>query len=94
MPGARREGQELPTTQPVPSIETMRTTTRQTTSRRTRRRPIHLASPRTGRSAEQRVRDEGGPQDVAFYRCGCGCAFDGAVSTHVACPHCGTEQAW
>jgi len=73
----------------------MRTTARQTSPRRTRRRASHTASPRTAaRSAEQRVRDEGGPQDVAFYRCGCGCAFDGAVSTHVACPHCGTEQAW
>ncbi len=74
----------------------MRTTTRQTTSRRTRRRSIHTPSTArsAGRSAEQRVRDEGGPQDVAFYRCACGCAFDDAVSTHVACPHCGTEQAW
>ncbi len=73
----------------------MRTTSRQPTARRAARRVIHAAPRPSGRtSAEQRVRDAGGPQDVALYRCSCGCAFDGAVSTHVACPHCGADQAW
>lgn len=72
----------------------MRTATSQTKSRRAVRRPSHVAPRTASRSPEQRVRDEGGPQDLALYRCGCGCAFDDAVSTQVACPHCGTDQAW
>lgn len=73
----------------------MRTTARQTTTRRTTRRESHPAPrPAAGPTAEQRVRAEGGPRDIALYRCDCGCAFDGAVSTHVACPQCGGEQAW
>ena len=73
----------------------MRTTTRQTKPRRAERRSAHTARRPAGRpSAEQRVRDEGGPQDVALYRCACGCAFDDAVSTQVACPRCGAEQDW
>lgn len=60
-----------------------------------RRKPGRPA-PRRGadRTCEDRVRDAGGPQDLAFYRCGCGYAFSGDVSTHVSCPSCGTEQAW
>ena len=34
------------------------------------------------------------PQDSAVYRCACGHEFACNVSTHVACPRCGTEQAW
>lgn len=73
----------------------MRITTRQPTSRRAVRRPAR-AVPRAAAhpTAEQRVRDEGGPRDTALYRCTCGCAFDDAVSTRVACPRCGAEQAW
>ena len=71
------------------------TTSAPTKLRRTARRSSHAATRSAGRpTAEQRVRAEGGPQDNAFYRCGCGCAFDSAVSTHVACPHCGADQAW
>ncbi len=44
--------------------------------------------------AERRTRAAGGPQDQAHYRCGCGHAFAGKVSTHVACPRCGSDQAW
>ena len=66
-----------------------------TKRRRSVRRSSHAAPRSAGRpTAEQRVRAEGGPQDVAYYRCGCGCAVDGAVATHVACPHCGADQAW
>jgi hypothetical protein len=43
---------------------------------------------------EDRVRASGGPEDHALYRCACGFAFEAAVSTTVACPHCGTGQAW
>lgn len=43
---------------------------------------------------EQRARAAGGPQDHALYACHCGLLFAGAVSTHVACPECGADQAW
>ncbi len=73
----------------------MRTPTRQSKPRRAVRRTAHDAPRRGGRpTAEERVRAEGGPRDIALYSCACGCAFDGAVSTHVACPQCGGEQAW
>ena len=72
----------------------MRTTTRQTKTRRGDRRPAHIASRPARQTAESRVRAEGGPQDTALYRCACGCSFDDAVSTHVACPQCGGDQAW
>ena len=66
--------------------------------RRTDRRPTHTARRAPAAparpTAEQRVRAEGGPQDSAHYRCGCGNAFAGAVSTHVACPRCGADQDW
>lgn len=44
--------------------------------------------------AERRARESGGPIDNAQYTCGCGMVFQAAVSTSVACPHCGTGQAW
>ena len=43
---------------------------------------------------ERRVRESGGPDDRAHYSCSCGFAFDAPVSTSVACPHCGSGQAW
>jgi hypothetical protein len=43
---------------------------------------------------ERRARESGGPIDNAQYNCSCGLVFDAAVSTSVACPHCGTDQAW
>jgi hypothetical protein len=43
---------------------------------------------------ERRLRQSGGPHDHATYACTCGYVFDAAVSTSVACPHCGTGQAW
>lgn len=43
---------------------------------------------------EARVRDAGGPEDRAQYTCSCGLVFTAEVSTSVACPHCGGEQAW
>lgn len=43
---------------------------------------------------ERRLRNEGGPEDLAVYQCGCGCVFEARVSTSVACPHCAAGQAW
>lgn len=43
---------------------------------------------------EARVREAGGPEDRAHYTCSCGLVFEASVSTSVACPHCGTGQAW
>jgi hypothetical protein len=44
--------------------------------------------------AARRVREAGGPTDLASYACQCGYLFTAAVSTTVGCPHCGTAQAW
>jgi predicted Zn-ribbon and HTH transcriptional regulator len=44
--------------------------------------------------AVQRVREAGGPVDQASYICSCGYVFVAPVSTTVACPHCGSSQAW
>lgn len=43
---------------------------------------------------QARERAAGGPQDLAAYRCGCGCVFEAPVSTDVDCPNCGGAQAW
>jgi hypothetical protein len=45
-------------------------------------------------AAAQRVRESGGPTDLACYACQCGYVFAAAVSTTVECPHCGASQAW
>jgi hypothetical protein len=42
----------------------------------------------------ERVREAGGPLDMASYVCGCGYVFSAAVSTTVTCPHCHADQAW
>jgi hypothetical protein len=55
--------------------------------------PPHLASVPPDVAAE-RVRESGGPTDLACYACQCGYVFAAAVSTTVACPNCGTPQAW
>ncbi len=44
--------------------------------------------------AVERVRAAGGPLDEASYSCQCGYLFAAPVTTTVACPHCGTSQAW
>jgi hypothetical protein len=56
--------------------------------------PVPAAAPTTRDSAAGRVREAGGPVDHASYVCSCGFAFAASVSTSVACPHCGAEQAW
>lgn len=45
-------------------------------------------------SDERRLRESGGPRDRATYTCACGYVFEADVTTSVACPHCGTSQAW
>jgi rubrerythrin len=56
-------------------------------------KPVPPAEPAAVR-ASRRVRESGGPEDRAFYTCSCGYAFEADVTTSVACPHCGTTQAW
>ncbi len=66
-------------------------------SRRVRRaaEPAAVASPAAERDpAVERARMAGGPLDTAVYTCGCGYLFSAPVSTTVACPHCGCDQAW
>ncbi|MEA2246402.1 MAG: hypothetical protein QOH46_931 [Solirubrobacteraceae bacterium] len=43
---------------------------------------------------ERRLRASGGPHDRAQYSCGCGFVWWTDVSASVACPHCGSSQAW
>jgi rubrerythrin len=43
---------------------------------------------------ERRLRESGGPHDRAMYTCSCGYVFEADVTTSVACPNCGTAQAW
>jgi hypothetical protein len=58
---------------------------------RARRREMSRVASTT---VTQLAKRAGGPQDRAFYHCGCGMAFTATVTTTVGCPHCGTEQAW
>jgi hypothetical protein len=44
--------------------------------------------------AERRHRASVAPEDRAHYSCSCGFQFQAPVTTSVACPHCGTSQAW
>ncbi|QEC47998.1 hypothetical protein FSW04_10740 [Baekduia soli] len=44
--------------------------------------------------AERRHRASVAPEDHALYACACGFQFQASVSTSVACPHCGSGQAW
>ncbi|HEY5045333.1 MAG TPA: hypothetical protein VII53_05705 [Solirubrobacteraceae bacterium] len=60
--------------------------------RRTVEPEISVHSPRD--IAVERVRAAGGPLDRASYSCECGYVFAAPVSTTVACPHCGADQAW
>jgi hypothetical protein len=79
----------------------MRPTLLQSIATRTRKR-APLSSRRARMRDEQpsadlavrRARDAGGPVDCASYSCPCGFTFTATVSTTVACPHCGTAQAW
>jgi hypothetical protein len=48
----------------------------------------------TNLAAERRHRASVAPEDQALYSCSCGYVFQASVSTSVACPQCGTCQAW
>ena len=70
-------------------------------ARRPRPRPARPATPPPPAPSapdpladERRARRSGGPIDRAHYGCACGYAFQADVCTTVACPHCGTQQAW
>lgn len=92
---------------PTMRVRPLKRTQEPTTPRRTARRP-HVApapapaaeapaaesTPDRDLSAERRWKAAGGPEDVAWYRCGCGFQFEADVSTSVDCPHCGGAQAW
>ena len=68
--------------------------TRPARSPRPARAPVEPVTAQRTRTGEDRVREAGGPQDTALYRCSCGKSFAGDVSTSVSCPGCGTSQAW
>jgi hypothetical protein len=57
-------------------------------------RRIHRAQPVSADVEVERHQSEGGPQDRAYYRCGCGLGFQAEVSSTVDCPRCGSAQAW
>jgi hypothetical protein len=65
---------------------------------RTERRPHVVERPVApivdDHPAERRHRACVAPEDTALYTCGCGFAFQAAVTTSVACPNCGSGQAW
>jgi rubrerythrin len=71
-----------------------RTTPQHEAGSRDRRHARPTARRAAAARGEARTRAAGGPQDHAYYACHCGFVFAGAVSTHVACPQCGTDQAW
>jgi rubrerythrin len=64
----------------------MRTRLRRIAMRRRRRRERH--------SHHQRAHEAERPKDLTTYTCSCGYLWEGPVSTTVACPHCGADQAW
>jgi hypothetical protein len=76
----------------IPQIQRLRTAP----ARRGHQRPdrpdatVEVQPP----NPEARVREAGGPEDRAQYACGCGMVFQAPVSASVACPHCGSGQAW
>jgi hypothetical protein len=74
----------------------MTTRTARTSRRRSERRPRHVVAAKAAvqAPAEQRTRHCGGPEDHAFYACTCGHAFSAGVTTSIACPRCGSGQAW
>lgn len=57
-------------------------------------RPVVTPPPVDEHPAERRHRACVAPEDTALYTCGCGFAFQAPVTTSVACPQCGSGQAW
>lgn len=56
--------------------------------------PAPAPAPADEHPAERRHRACVAPEDTALYTCSCGFAFQAPVTTSVACPHCGSGQAW
>jgi hypothetical protein len=83
---SRNLSAELSATPTVTATEAMTTQT-------ITQQPQQPESERRDRG-ERKTRAAGGPEDSALYRCSCGHQFAGNVSTHVACPRCGTDQDW
>lgn len=68
--------------------------TRPRIGRRAPARAVETSAEAAPPAPQAREREAGGPQDLAAYRCACGCVFEAPVSTSVACPSCGGAQAW
>jgi len=75
-------------------VRPLRQATRRMSPAQRRPHLVSVPEPSPEVKASRRARESGGPEDTAFYACSCGYAFDAAVTTSVACPHCGTTQAW
>jgi hypothetical protein len=78
-------------------VRPLRQSTRRSAAPHHRRHVVPAPAPKPQApelKAERRARESGGPEDFAFYTCGCGFAFRADVSTSVSCPHCGAGQAW
>ena len=79
-------------------LRLQRITKRRRRSAERRRGHGPVARPAVDPSAPQpepRVREAfGGPKDLAVYTCVCGFQWETRVSTTIACPHCGADQAW
>ena len=89
--GSPEPGDELECNFPAPRASVEMTMTIHTLSKKTEQR---LSERRRAVRAARTTSIVLEPQDSAVYCCPCGHEFSGDVSTHVACPRCGTEQAW
>jgi hypothetical protein len=56
--------------------------------------PEAVAPEALAHTDERRHRECVACEDSALYSCSCGFQFTAPVTTSVACPHCGTAQAW
>ncbi len=78
-----------------PRLSTAMTRLRPTVVRRGSRSEALAPQPPVLRDSETaRVREAGGPVDLASYTCSCGMVFRAPVSASVRCPHCGGAQDW
>jgi hypothetical protein len=57
-------------------------------------RPPRQPTPPAATGATTAEASSGPAQDSAVYNCHCGMVFEAAVSTTIACPHCGDSQGW
>jgi DNA-directed RNA polymerase subunit RPC12/RpoP len=87
---------------PTMRVRPLRPTDRRSPAR-AERRPYVIGCPPEPETADVAVADHAAErrhrecvtcEDHALYSCSCGFQFTAPVSTSVACPHCGTAQAW